>query len=471
MNSFYEKTKKIDKLAVLVFSLLFMTVGFLQASSLTFGKPIISIVQWPTVGLGCAILLERVINFKHYIKTRGIILLILFAFGYIVSAVITLKYGYYNNIRTLVFMAMQFGLLYATDSDYNTEDSRLRFKICANYFIIGTAVLSILSFVFMFTGVSSIHFPDEGEIGPIYYIGFHYGRLFGAYWDPNIAATMAAVALIISIFFAVETKKVLLRVIYGINIFIEFCYISFSDSRTGQLCLAAGLLVAAVIFGIKYIKLANVTLKILSIAVVAVVSVGVVMLAPDLLQDCGNYIVSNHLTQDGQTEEIPEDIFDRGYDTKADISNRRFDIWGGAVEVFLESPIFGVSRNNIVPFVEDNLPNSYLVTNDHMKFDSMHNMYFEILASQGAYGLIVFLAFMVLVVSGIFKNLKLLWNHKQFLLFSLVFCIAVTVVASTVVMAEIVYVTSPISTMLWIALGSINHYIVREGGNKSLEEA
>ncbi len=471
MNNFYEKTKRLDGIAVLVFSLLFMTVGFLQASSLTFGKSIISLVQWPTVGLGCLILLERFINFKHYIKTRGIILLILFALGYVVSSVITFKYGYYTNIRTLAFMAMQFGLLYATDSDRDAELSRKRFTICANYFLIGTAVLSILSFVFMFANYLKVIYPAEGEVGPIYYIGFAHGRLFGAYWDPNIAATMAAVAIMISVYFAIANKNTLMRIIYGISAFIELAYISFSDSRTGQLCLLAGVFCGAIILGIKYIKVRNIAVKALAIIAAVVVSVGIVTVAPDAMQKGYNAVVHRTPDSDSAIEELPEDIFDRGYDTSSDISNRRFDIWGGAVEVFMQSPVFGVSRNNILPYVEANLPNSYLITNDHMKFDSMHNMYFEILASQGAYGLIVFLAFMVLVIWGVFANLKKLWDHERFLLFALIFCIAATVVASTVVMAEIVYVTSPISTMIWIALGCINHYIVRDCGKENLEEA
>ena len=172
MSNFYSKTRKIDKIGVTVFSLLFLTVGFLQASSLTFGKPIISWVQWPTVALGCLLLLERFINFKHYLKTRGIILLIIFAAGYVVSSLLTFKYGYYNNVRTLAFLAMQFGLLYATDSDSDPEDSRKRFTVCANYFLAGTAVLTVLSFVYMFSGYTKVFFPAVGEEGPIYYIGF-----------------------------------------------------------------------------------------------------------------------------------------------------------------------------------------------------------------------------------------------------------------------------------------------------------
>ncbi len=35
----------------------------------------------------------------------------------------------------------------------------------------------------MFSGYTKIFYPEAGAEGPIYYIGFMYGRLFGAYWD------------------------------------------------------------------------------------------------------------------------------------------------------------------------------------------------------------------------------------------------------------------------------------------------
>ena len=79
-------------------------------------------------------------------------------------------------------------------------------------------------------------------------------------------------------------------------------------------------------------------------------------------------------------------------------------IYGRALLKFLKtSPVFGISRANILPYVDDNLPDSYLVTNEYMRFDSMHNMFFEILVSQGAVGLITFLTFIIFVIVGIFS--------------------------------------------------------------------
>ena len=70
----------------------------------------------------------------------------------------------------------------------------------------------------------------------------------------------------------------------------------------------------------------------------------------------------------------------------------RSDIWKSAIEVFLTSPVVGVSHNNVLAYVYDNVPNSYLVTNDHMDFDSMHNVFFDILVGQGVIGLAIYLA-------------------------------------------------------------------------------
>lgn len=143
-----------------------------------------------------------------------------------------------------------------------------------------------------------------------------------------------------------------------------------------------------------------------------------------------------HLPRTRQCRRLKITIFPMMYLTAdticlRDISNRRFDIWKSAVEIFKTSPVFGISRANILPYVDDNLPDSYLVTNEYMRFDSMHNMFFEILVSQGAVGLITFLTFIIFVIVGIFKYGKYLWYHKYFPLFTVILSIAASACMST----------------------------------------
>ena len=483
MNNFYNKTYKLVDNGVLLFKLLFLFIGFLQASSLTFGHPIISVVQWPTVALGCLLILYRVLFFGKYMHTRGIWLLIIFAAGYVASTLYTWKYGYYTNIRYLIFMVMQIALLYAFDCKRSPRLTKRDFTACAYLFIILTAVLSIISFVFMIIGYSKIFSPAPGEIGPVFYHGFVHGRLFGAYWDPNIAATMTALSALFSLYFIFKKKNVIFRVILALNVVLQIAYMTFSDSRTGQISLFGGLAIFTFFALIKSRFIRNTVLKSIATCVVTIVVALTSFVVPKTIKNTYNTVMHNIAIQQQQeileqemqkNPEIPpeeieiedivtdENTIDRGYDTTEDISNRRFDIWKAAIDVFKSSPIIGVSRANILAFVEANIPDSYLITNDHMRFDSMHNMFFEILASQGLVGIVSFVLFAAWVVLGIIKNFKKLWESKQYLLFVMILSLAACVCVSTLVMAEIVYVTSPLSTMFWLGIGCINHFIAYE---------
>ena len=98
--------------AEILFKILFLTVGFLQYSSLTFGKPIISWVQWPMLGLGAVLVMLRLLHAKEYTATPGIWLLLAFAVAFGISSVLNFRYGWYENVRFLVFLGFQITLLY-----------------------------------------------------------------------------------------------------------------------------------------------------------------------------------------------------------------------------------------------------------------------------------------------------------------------------------------------------------------------
>jgi O-antigen ligase len=145
----------------------------------------------------------------------------------------------------------------------------------------------------------------------------------------------------------------------------------------------------------------------------------------------------------------------RGYDIKKDISNRRFEIWLSGLEIFLKNPIVGVSRENIVAYASEHMPETYIVNNSQMDFDSMHNLYVDVIVSQGLLGFIPFMLFLLLSAISIIRNLPLLFSKSDNTL--MIASILLTVVTSTLVITEIIYVDSPISTVFWSSLGYINH--------------
>ncbi len=461
MDKIYNKFKKTELMAVTAFCLLFMTVGFLQICSLTFGHPIISVIQWPTIALGGVIIAYRFLNFKHYISSKGLWLLVALAAAYLVSTAITYKYGYYENIRHLIFMVFQFGILYATgneDKDYSIK----RLKICAVYYMIVAAVLSLASFVTMFAGISKVYLPDSTDSGPVYFIGFHIGRLFGLYWDPNIASVIAVVSILISVYFIIATKKVLFKILLSLNIALQFLYIVFSGSRTGLISIIAGLFVATLLYAMSHKFSLNKLRQALAVICAAACVMAAIVVLPTAIKSGYNAIFNSFDSSDSDSEDSEEDIFDRGYDMSGDVSNRRFDIWMSAVEIAKTSPFFGVSRANITAYAKDKLPDTYIVNNDYMDFESMHNLYFEILASQGVVGLLLFIAFAILSIVLAIKNAKAIWHGEHRLIFIMLLSVIAAVCTCTLVIAEIIYVISPISTMFWICLSALNNSLKKE---------
>ena len=192
-----------------------LTVGFLEASSLTFGKPIISLFLWPTVALGGILLINRLIHWKCYWKSKNFFLLVAFCVSYMLSLLVNIRYGWYTNFRTLIWCAFLFFLVYCYKTDGQVQKNEKQFQILAVYYVLMNAALSIFSFYFMMTGYSQIYYQ---EVGPIYYIGFHWGRLYGAYWDANIGAVMCCVGILLSVGFFRINKSVVIRVLIVLNI-------------------------------------------------------------------------------------------------------------------------------------------------------------------------------------------------------------------------------------------------------------
>lgn len=124
----------------------------MQASSITFGNKIISVVLWPTIALGGLLILYRFLFFKKYKDSTGIYILIFFAVSYAISSIFMRQYGVSENFRYLVFLTLQFGMLYAYKNGDCVDKVKKHFQICMQYVCLVTAVLALTSFVLMFSG-------------------------------------------------------------------------------------------------------------------------------------------------------------------------------------------------------------------------------------------------------------------------------------------------------------------------------
>ena len=298
--------------------------------------------------------------------------------------------------------------------------------------------------------------------------------------DANIGAVMCCVGILLSVGFFRINKSVVIRVLLVLNIALEIFYIAFSDSRTGQLCLCVGaaLYVLLVVLQKKK-RLVAVFCALIGLIIAFIIPVGIkktynviaAMPKKVIVQDASAEDQSEGLVKEEQKEESkeseelqkedtsenpkePVQEVGRAEEYSGDITNRRSDIWKSAIEVFLTSPVVGVSHNNVLAYVYDNVPNSYLVTNDHMDFDSMHNVFFDILVGQGVIGLAIYLAMAVLSFITIVKNWSKILKNTSKMCVSY-FVILMVMVTASFVMTEIVYVTSPMATIFWMCMSCL----------------
>lgn len=455
------KNEKVNNLSKVLFTLAWLVVGYLQTSCYTFGHKIISYVLWPTLLIGAVAVFINLLHYKDYLKDKKLYLLIFFCFSFLISAVVMHKYGMYQNIRILIFIAFQFFVLYLYNTHNKIQDNNKILDIILNVFLVGTFILTLISFIQLFTGYSKVIIKVNE---PNVVFGFTWGRLFGAYWDPNIASVICCVSLSILINRYLRTTKVWAKVAYGLFAVMQLFYIVLSDSRTGRICLIACIVSYVLFYFIKLI-LNKKSKKIENFYAKMTISVVIALLfsiyTPMLIKQVYNEIAATNTksieqkeSSSGQDSQSSQTI-GRGYDIKKDISNRRFEIWLSGLEIFMRNPIVGVSRQNIVAYASEHMPETYIVNNSQMDFDSMHNLYVDVIVSQGLLGFIPFMLFLLLSAISIIRNLPLLFSKSDNTL--MIISILLTVVTSTLVITEIIYVDSPISTVFWSSLGYLNH--------------
>ena len=103
-----------------------------------------------------------------------------------------------------------------------------------------------------------------------------------------------------------------------------------------------------------------------------------------------------------------------------------------------------------------------------MKFSSMHNIFFDILVGQGAVGVILFVVTGILFAVRIIRRWPTIRSKEArdgSSMYIAMFTILVILVTAGCVMTEIIYVSSPMSTMFWISLSQL----VQKGNGKEAE--
>lgn len=439
-----------------LFYFLLVLLSFNSLCALTRG---LSLTSYAIAALGAAVLLFRLVHFKQYTKTRGIIWLVLFCGSYCLSALLTRAFGLTENIQAMVWMVIQFFIVYTYDNERPIEKDKKEIRVIGWFFLAYTCLMAVAAIIMLI-----VDYNNYREVGDTAVIsGFLWNRLWGLYTDPNYGAVFSIISIVLSVMFYKGAKKGV-KVFLIVNCVFEFLYITFSDSRTGMVALLVTVAAAAYLFGLRWKKLENKktiqrgAVSFVLALLLALASVGVLK----VVQLGGNALKTWQYEQEIERgefveAEIPEIIIGRTEsDINNDVSNRRFAIWQSGLEIFKTRPLFGITFRNYIPYAEENLPETYIVNNDSGEFASMHNSFVDVLVSQGILGFLILLCFIASVLTVIFRYFfKAKGEEYRYNTFLLLCFIPVFV--SMMFYSETFYMNTGGAFLFWSFLGYLMH--------------
>lgn len=436
-----------------VFQILFLIYTILGYNSVTFGMPVISFFMWASYVLGAYLLWIRVKNCKEYINMPGFWLLFTMCMLCGISILTNRIYNLKKNIIYLLVWVYYFFMYYTQNRKAAPYYLKMRFRILGNVLCLCGFVLALISLIMMVSGYSVITHINGAQVTR----GFTHGRLFGAYLTPNTGAVTASIVIFFCIYFLRVYHSTIYRVWLIINLLLQFLYIVFSDSRSGVLSLAFGSAVYVFFTSIGRSIIENKSVRTIVAFSLALVAMAVCIFVPKLVQHIYNDTVNqiaNHFADDANIDiHIDSYIVDRGYDLSTDFSNRRFDVWKSGLEIFARNPWLGTSFCGFLPFAQEYMPETYIVSNDYLQMDTLDSDFMNLLVSNGIFAFSAFVCFIIRVLHYVFIHYIQRKRKDPDLPVMLAVCMAASVFS--VVTSGVLYMHAPFSAIFWLSLGCI----------------
>lgn len=453
-----------------IFKIVYLLLVLISFNTYALDVPYLkTILVGASVTLGGIVLLYRVVHFKRFVKMKYIWILFAFLVSYLISMLLNLKYGFMEPLQAMVWMTLQYFILFLKDPAQPREKSQKEFRILSWIFCGYMLCCSVLSFLQLLFNYTEIDFYRQ----PVKLAGVVWGRLWGVYTDPNYAAVLAIAAAFLGIYLVKCYKSIFVKIFCGINAAFQILYIAFSDSRTGLVCLAAGGAIYAYARLVQLPKLRQKRAAAQAISCITAVCVlCILFVVPKGIKYSYNKIItlssaspsnpSEGEIQTGQNDKV----IGREPELEKDVSNRRFDLWKSGLEIYRLKPVFGVSIFNMVAFAQEQLPSTYLVNNDMGVFNSLHNAFFNVLVGQGIVGFVIIMIFLVLAAVFILKSFlkqKTERHYEDNAKIAALMAIVVSLAVSMLFVGDIIYLNSGAAFLFWNILGILIFHFTAEG--------
>ncbi|HAP3067544.1 TPA: O-antigen ligase family protein [Enterococcus faecalis] len=459
VNNFLEKTK-LPFLIIFEFMLLLRTISLYsllpsKVDTLVFG--LISI--WAMVYiLNQMFFILKNKRFKQFDPMLVIFIVMLFF-----VTLIHYQTYFIANLKLVIWQAIFLLVIY----QIGKEQDKKTFKVLEKILLIVWGLLVVIAICMFF-----IQYSYTAPLDKIYNglrIGFFENRLYGVFADPNFAATISVVSIILSVSLLFQTTLKKWKWLLIMNTLIQWIYITLYGSRTAFVELMVIIFVGS--FFVVYQKTTEKKLG-LQLLYSIITSIGMVFfayIATKLIErgmlailDLWNNVEYKSTTNVSKNR--PDVSLDRpDVENKTDISNNRFGLWKSSFEIFQSNIWFGTSPRNLVTYAQHYLPNTLIA----VKQQTSHNFFFYTLATTGLAGTIPLILFLI---NKILTTLQVLFSKKINIFndnFLRNVLIVLTILVSAMFLTELILVNKIGTFLFWLYLGSVSSQLVKNN-NKFL---
>ena len=387
------------------------------------------------------------------------------------SSLVNAKYGIVGNIRNLVWLAISFFLLYPVDEKRTLESVKNEIRYLGNILVTVWFLACSVSMVMFILQIGYYVdvFPDSFAR-----LGFIEGRLFGIFEDPNCAAIVALVTIILAIFNIKQTNKWWHKTFYVLALLVNFCYMVLSGSRTAEVAAITITFLAVYFVLLKkynekkiHVIFKQIIMILTGVFCSLVLIVGLFLTKKTLVylpEFVSSPFESASLTETRAKKNI--DITRKDVTNSTDVSNCRFKIWLSAIELFLSKPILGTSPRNMRTYAKAEFPDGFIAKRSY----AVHNAYLDILTSTGILGAISMCIFLIKYLIDVFKFLFLRLHDKNYFLVLFSFLIVATVAISSFFLSEIFFVSTIGVLVFWLNLGYSYFFMKKSAEQERVNE-
>lgn len=450
--------KKLYKL-FLVFYLCFTCLERIMILKNYIPLSVIQLIYNSLAVVGVLLVLKNIFSYKENIKNRTYLLLLVFCFISILSCLINIKYGFSDNIKTLIWLAIQINVFYPATFILGKDEIQ---KSLYYFLMFINVIWSIAIIISIYQFITQIHFSIVIN-NYTYYQGFYKTRLFGTFIDPNFAGMMSFIFIIANIVLIVNKKAKYLSIF---AIIMNFLYTILSGSRTVEICEIIVVFLAIFILFLNKYNLKNhsyiksVVIFLISILIsfscIPINTIGQDALAQLPVIYKNNNKSDNHKntnlkkkTSTSKRKNKQKNVLKRTDTNSENVSNNRFYIWKSYLDTMQGDLILGKSPRNAINKITEEYPNSYI---SQTKYET-HNGYLSVFVYTGILGSIIML--IVLVRLFLFAMDLIFRKHYFNSVFLGCVMVCAVILISTFFLTETFFVNTFGSTSFWLLAGYV----------------